>query len=158
MIYIFIIYEITFDVILILNLHLKQNNMNLFLVTLGSNTDEGEKLISLAIEQIKTLSVDAEFSSVYKSVAEGHSASKEYFNSVGIVSTDKSLSFWEEFFKQQEQLNGRDSEARKNHIVPLDIDITIWNQEVIRPANLKMNYIKKGLRQLTSKTGYNIFS
>ncbi len=122
--------------------------MNTFLITIGSNTDNGLKLISKCIDLIKEDSVEAVFSSIYRTEAEGIHSVGTYLNSVGLITTDRDICYWETMFKDIELQYGRTDEMRKKHIVPIDIDITIWNDEIIRPANLKMNYIKKGLYQI----------
>ena len=122
--------------------------MNYFLLTLCSNTKDCAILMSKASDEIKNISDNSIFSSVYSTIAEGKGYSGTYLNCVALIYTNKEILFWEDYFKELEIRDGRDENCRKNKIVPIDADITIWNNDIIRSGNLKMNYIKKGIEEL----------
>ncbi|MDE6338577.1 MAG: hypothetical protein K2K97_02170, partial [Muribaculaceae bacterium] len=52
--------------------------------------------------------------------------------------------------KNYEKENGRNAEARKRGDVPIDIDIVVWNGEVVREHDFVCNFFRIGLRTLRS--------
>ena len=50
--------------------------------------------------------------------------------------------------KKWEKQCGRDEEAKKHGIVPIDLDIVIWNDTVLRPKELSRDYFITGYRQI----------
>ena len=50
--------------------------------------------------------------------------------------------------KEIETQQGRTSLSKQTGIIPIDIDIVVWNDEVMRPRDLQHEYMQKGLRML----------
>jgi 7,8-dihydro-6-hydroxymethylpterin-pyrophosphokinase len=125
--------------------------MNNILVALGSNVPQGVNILSDAISKIKRMAYDAKFSSIYDTEPEGVHKHSRYKNCIGEISTNLEYDELKKRFKDMEILAGRKPEMKIQGIVPLDIDIVIWNQEVIRPKDLAMEYIKQGLTELSEK-------
>lgn len=122
--------------------------MNIALISLGSNMPLGEENILESIKQILEKAESGRFSSVYDTEPEGIHRHAKYKNCVGEIFTPLSYEEWELFFKDLEIRLGRTPELRMQGNVPIDIDIIIWNREVLRPKDLSMEYVKEGLRSL----------
>ncbi|MGL4293977.1 MAG: 2-amino-4-hydroxy-6-hydroxymethyldihydropteridine diphosphokinase [Bacteroidales bacterium] len=122
--------------------------MNEVLISLGSNTPDGLENIRHAIRLIETKALSSKFSSVYKSEPVGKFKHAFYHNCVGIITTDRDQSEWNDFFKNAELQMGRTAEMRESGNVPLDLDIIVWNDNIIRPADLIAPYLQSGLKQI----------
>ncbi|MDO5571906.1 MAG: 2-amino-4-hydroxy-6-hydroxymethyldihydropteridine diphosphokinase [Bacteroidales bacterium] len=125
--------------------------MNNILVSLGSNVSQSVNILNDAILKIKDMASEARFSSVYETDPEGEHKHSKYKNCIGEMSTNLDYDNLKDLFKNMEVTAGRKPEMKINGIVPLDIDIVIWNQKVIRPKDLSMEYIKQGLMELSEK-------
>ena len=86
-------------------------------------------------------------SSVYET-EEIHGKGSPYYNCVigGIV--EESFERLTESTKRYELDNGRDSRARSAGLVPIDIDIVIWDGMVVRPLDYSHNFFKKGYSEI----------
>jgi 2-amino-4-hydroxy-6-hydroxymethyldihydropteridine diphosphokinase len=45
-------------------------------------------------------------------------------------------------------LNGRCAEDKEQGIVRLDIDILVYDHEILKPADLERDYVQEGLKAL----------
>lgn len=124
--------------------------MNQMLISLGSNMTQGEQNMNTAIEQIRALANFARFSSIYETEPVGQHRHARYKNCVAQIHTSDSLDNWQHFFKKLEKEMGRNAESKSQGNVPLDIDIVIWNEDVIRPKDLSAPYIQIGLQEIAT--------
>lgn len=109
---------------------------------------QGEENMSKAIEQIRALAQDARFSSIYETDPVGQHQHAKYKNCVGQVVVSGSFDYWKQFFKQMERDMGRDEASKLQGNVPLDIDIVVWNDDVVRPKDLEASYTQIGLKEI----------
>lgn len=122
--------------------------MNQLLISLGSNMPCGEENMEAAIEEIRAKATFAQFSSMYDTDPVGLHRHARYKNCVGQLHSPKSFEEWKALFKNLEQAAGRNDELRAQGNVPLDIDIVIWNEEVMRPRDLSAEYLQQGLQEI----------
>lgn len=115
------------------------------IVCVASNTDVWES----AIEVFKTrtsneLDPTATFSPIYStlSVTDG---TTQYHNMVGRLSCDLTMDELGAIMKQWEREAGRIPHSK---IVPLDIDIVIFDGQVVRQRDFAQEYFKIGYRAL----------
>ncbi len=116
---------------------------SLAIFSLGSNC--GDRLINVS-EGLKWLSQylsDFKHSSIY-ATPDCHGGFKEYFNVVASGTTKLSSAGLELLCKQYELACGRDQEKRKSGDVPIDIDLVIFNGQVLRPNDFKREFFKIG--------------
>ena len=125
--------------------------MNNLLISLGSNLKDGKTILENAIKRIFEISEKASFSSIYETEPVGVHKSNNYFNCVGQISSCKDFDELKSIYKDLEKQFGRDSNSKETGLVALDIDIIIWNNDVVRAHDLSMNYVKKGLNELSGK-------
>lgn len=55
--------------------------------------------------------------------------------------------------KEYELLNGRDGEARKNNRVPIDIDIVMAGETILRETDFSRGFFQQGYRQISDQSG-----
>lgn len=125
--------------------------MNWALICLGSNTPEGEANIETCLEFIRIRANYYAASQIYQTEPEGEHRHAKYKNCVVQIFTTEPHEIWERRFKMLEQQLGRDQVARSQGVVPIDLDIISWNEEVIRPTELKKEYLRLGLAELSMR-------
>lgn len=125
--------------------------MNQALISLGSNMPVGEKNILECISRILDRAQSGRFSGIYETEPEGIHRHAKYRNCVGEISTREDLQTWNAFFKAIEKELGRNDVLRTQGNVPIDIDIVQWNNTVLRPKDLAMEYMKEGLSELSNQ-------
>lgn len=54
-------------------------------------------------------------------------------------------------FKDIEKKCGRTPEGKQKGIIPLDIDLLVFDMEVIKPADMEKNYVKQALNTLSEQ-------
>jgi 2-amino-4-hydroxy-6-hydroxymethyldihydropteridine diphosphokinase len=115
------------------------------IVSLGSNTPEGESNMRMAQLHIESLADTARFSPIYETEPVGQHRHARYKNCVAIVESTIPAEMWMVDFKQLERSAGRNEETRLRGDVPLDLDIVVSDGEVLRPKDFEQDYFKKGL-------------
>ena len=125
---------------------------NSFIICLGSNHSEGNDIIKRCLLMIGEYISIKRISDIYPSSSLNLKGEREnYYNCVFEGFTNLELSFLEKKFKIIELLLGRDDEARKKGIVPIDIDIIILNMAIIRDKDYRSQYFQKGYKQILKK-------
>ena len=74
--------------------------------------------------------------------------SNPYLNIVARLETTLDYDSLNKLFKELEVKMGRQKGSRNDDPVALDIDIVIFNDEVMRPRDLNSSYFKMGLEML----------
>lgn len=116
-------------------------------ISLGSNCGQREENVLAATNYLGTLLTDMHASSIYET-PEIHGLPRLYMNAVVAGNFSGDLNALHEKCKIYEKENGRDEVARNRGDVPIDLDIVIWNDEVVRPRDFSMEFFKIGYRQL----------
>lgn len=73
-----------------------------------------------------------------------------YLNCVCYIKTTLSYSELNEKLKLFEQQAGRTPADKAKGRVPLDVDIVVWDSEVVRPADWESGYFQHGLAELAT--------
>lgn len=116
-------------------------------VSIGSNCGDRHKAVEDAIHWLELQLQDCHASSVYETDPVGKSAGK-YLNAVVTGSTALDAGHFDALCKAYEREAGRDEEARRNNLVPVDIDIVVADGIVLRPRDYGCWFFRKGMRQL----------
>lgn len=122
--------------------------MNTALISLASNTPDKQAQMRTAFEELHEMGIIAETSSIYETAPYGNPRQKNYLNAVAQVSTSIGYNELHEILKKQEQAHGRTPESKQTGEIPLDIDIVVWNGEILRPQDYTRDYFKIGLEEL----------
>lgn len=121
--------------------------MNTLTLSIGSNSRDREWQMKHGIEWLKHTLSNARVSSVYNTLAvNGRDA--DYLNAVISASTQLSLDDVTALMKQYEGVCGRTPASKLRGVIPIDIDIVLWNGEVIRPADFAQQYFQRGWQEL----------
>lgn len=119
------------------------------LISIGSNFPDRDDRVERACEELKGLFPVFESSSKYTTAAVGRCAGQpDYCNAVARLSTTLSYDALKAEFKRMEAEYGRVHDGSPAALVPLDIDIVVWNGEVLRPRDMQQEYMRIGLEML----------
>jgi len=124
-------------------------------IGLGSNTPDREEQIKRAISHISGYLSKFDVSSVYESEA-FNGKDKPYFNAVIQGYTSEGYDNLIAILKDWESSCGRTKTDSAAGIVPIDLDLVIWNQHIVRPKDFERHYFNRGYRELLSKGAYDM--
>ena len=124
--------------------------MNEVLISIGSNENKDRNLA--ICHQL----LDANFNSITYSDIQvtnpyGSNYKNDFINQLAIINTNIDRVTLIEILKSIERKLGRKSEDKKDGIVKIDIDVIIWNNEIIKPEDITRSYIKDLLPSLPVK-------
>lgn len=117
--------------------------MNTAVISLGSNVTDREEIVRSAIADIQHEFMVEAVSAVYEAPDDRYAA-MPYSNAVMRLSTDLGHDLLHAHFKAMESRYGRTPESKKSRQVPLDIDIVIFNDTIVRPADFSRSYFIHG--------------
>lgn len=116
-------------------------------VSVGSNCGDRAENVRGALEWLSAHIMDTRCSDIYET-PEIHGKGSPYMNAVLVGSTPQDIAELNASFKKYELSQGRDADARAAGMVPIDVDIVVWNGEVIRPGDYAATFFKLGYGQL----------
>lgn len=116
-------------------------------VSIGSNFGDRKSMVGMAIDWLSKELSDFRSSRIYETPSEGHVGSN-YMNAVCEGVTRMSRENLENLCKEYERCAGRDSECRAKGNVPIDLDIVIYDGEVVRPTDYRRSFFKIGFGEL----------
>lgn len=127
--------------------------MNTFQILLASNTNAA-KHMDEAMERLKMVfPLGTRFSEVVKSGAihkDGTLDSKggEYLNALCQAKSDLPLHLLQSKLKEMETEMGRRRGVEAANLVVIDLDLVVWNGEVVRPWDVAQPFYMECLRTL----------
>lgn len=117
-------------------------------LSLGSNWGDREEAVKNALAQIQCRLGETVTSEIYFTPpVSGNGA--DYANCVAAVYTDRDADDICLITKQMETEAGRTPERRERGEVPLDIDLVIFDGDILRPADFTRQYFYEGLLQIS---------
>ena len=121
--------------------------MNKVVLSLGSNSSNCQEMMGNCIEWLSTIVTNLKISHSYFTEAL-NGKDKDYINAVaeGCVYVDYDK--LKQQVKQYELSMGRTPESKKQGIIPIDIDIVIWNEEIINETDYNQSYFQIGFTAL----------
>lgn len=122
--------------------------MNKAIIGIGSNTTDAKARVEECCRNISEISSEAIFSSIYETEAVGSLPQPNYHNCVGVLRTSQPFEELKQKFKDMEREAGRLPEHKTEGKVIIDIDIVVWNNEVIKPTDLTRTYMTIGMEEL----------
>lgn len=123
--------------------------MTRVVLSLGSNCGDRKKQLDDSINWLKAYLKDIEVSDIYETPCALHSGSS-YFNCVLRGDLDLNLKKFDENIKEFERVSGRDNDCRNRGDVPIDIDIVIANDEILKEWDFRQNFFKIGFNMINS--------
>lgn len=122
-------------------------------ISLGSNTDDRAYQISQAIEHLQGSLSLCDVSSVYESEA-FNGGDKPYLNAVVHGYSDMSYDDVIKDLKKWEAEHGRSQVATVRGVIPIDLDLVIWDSRIMRPKDFERHYFNQGYRELLAKGAF----
>ncbi len=121
---------------------------NRIIIALGSNTNPKQNM-EAACGAVELLLPAIRWSDAVYTAPEACVNPSFFLNRVGIAYTSLSATELIRHFKQIERALGRVSESKHLGIIPMDIDLLQWNDDLLKPDDLQRSYIKAGISQLS---------
>lgn len=120
---------------------------NSITLSIGSNSDDRNEQVARCLKWIASTMGNCRQSTVYTTAAL-NGKSGYYANAVASAECDGEMADVNSIFKEYERRNGRNEEARTHGIVPIDIDIVMWNGTIVRSKDYQQDYFQQGWQQI----------
>lgn len=121
--------------------------MNKLVISIGSNSKDRDWQVRNCILWLKHILSNVATSEVYNSpAANGRDA--DYLNVVMKARCKEDFEEINDKLKKYEAVCGRTPVSKLVGDVPMDLDIVIWNDEIIRDRDYHQNYFQTGWQQL----------
>lgn len=121
--------------------------MNQLVLSIGSNSRDREWQIRHCIEWLRHTLSNVRVSTIYNSVAVNN-RDADYLNAVMIAKTKKNFDDISALMKQYEMVCGRTPASKFQGEIPIDIDIVLWNDDVLRQRDFAQQYFQRGWQEL----------
>ena len=125
---------------------MKKSLSNNAIICLGANTPDAAEQLAQARTVLETLGTVKRQTEPYPTAPEYVTEGPAYLNQ--LIELETTLTY-QSLHDQSKDFEGdvrRFFKAGK--LVPIDIDIVIWNGKILRPADAKASYFKEGLSKL----------
>lgn len=119
-------------------------SMHRAILCIGSNVKAACELIDRAVNRLSENGVNVTAKSKIYSV------SQPYYNCVADISTDACLGALLSLTKSLEKEMGRTAAMKALSIVPIDIDVVIFDGETLRPADYSSDYFMLGFSLISN--------
>lgn len=116
-------------------------------ICFGSNVPGRDEAISLARSLVETVATTVAVSPAHVS-ADICGRGCDYLNVAVRCATDLTLEGFSAKLAEFERLGGRTSDSKASGIMPIDIDIVIWDGIVISPSDYSRPYFRQCLAGL----------
>lgn len=127
------------------------SEINRVIISLGSNQDS-EMNIECAIMELQAHFASIYFSEPVYTKPVGDLPNKTPFlNQIAVGYTPDEPDELKSLFKEIEQLLGRNPQDDKEGIIPVDIDLLLWNSQSLKPEDMQRDYVVKAIRELMDK-------
>lgn len=124
------------------------------ILSIGTNHTDRDSRIAEAIQWLSGTFRVRSCSEVYEMPAI-NGTDRPYLNAVAAIDTDTCLPELIDLLKRYETQCGRTPHSKTEGVIPIDIDVIIWNGTIMRPREFAYDYFTKGYRQLSEATKCN---
>ena len=114
--------------------------MNKALLSIGTN-EEREKNLVLCHQFLNKEFEDIHYSDTSVTSPYGATYKEDFLNQLAIIHTKKEKEEVVFLLKEAEKEIGRNPADKNKGIVKIDIDLVIWNDKVLKPADITRSYI-----------------
>lgn len=119
------------------------------MLCLGSNTSARQMILSNAIARLACMCDILKSSSVYEA-PDDSGLGAPYLNVVMKVTTRFTLYDFRACLKSLEQEFGRNELSKSTGCMPLDVDIILWDSEIVDRYQYSKDYFQKGFAELAT--------
>lgn len=117
------------------------------LLSIGSNLQNAYEYVAEAILFLKSSFNVKKCSDIYFT-PEINGKQQLYANAVLLLDTSLSCEELDLLLKNYEVEKGRTNECRVQNIVPIDLDIVIYNETILRPRDYSAQFFQIGFKEL----------
>lgn len=121
--------------------------MNKVAFSLGSNSDDCHSQMKRCINWLKEHLRDVTVSLIYETPAV-NGKDGNYLNAVAVGYTEEAYETLFCEMKDYEVKCGRTPESKRNGSIPIDIDIVVWNDCVLREKDYNRSYFQIGWNEI----------
>lgn len=122
-------------------------------ISLGSNSDDREQQINMAIEHISGFLNKCVVSSIYETEAI-NGTDAPYMNAVIHGISPVGSVALKRFLKEWEASHGRTAEPYSKGVVTIDLDLVIFDSRILRPKDFERYYFNIGYRELLANGAF----
>ncbi|MBK5719911.1 2-amino-4-hydroxy-6-hydroxymethyldihydropteridine diphosphokinase [Dysgonomonas sp. Marseille-P4677] len=115
--------------------------MNKILLSIGTNENREASLV-LCHQLLNNLFEEIHYSETSITKPYGVKYHNDFLNQLAIAYTEQDKEDIHAALKELEKKMGRKASDKESGIVVIDIDIVIWNQEIIKATDIERTYIK----------------
>lgn len=115
--------------------------MNEALISIGSNKDR-ERNLCACRQMLDRTYKDIKYSLTSVTIPYGENYKNDFLNQLVIIYTDQTKEEINSTLKLFEKELGRQVTDKITGNVVIDIDLIIWNNEILRPEDMKRSYIQ----------------
>ena len=109
---------------------------------MGSNLDARLHLKN-AEESLQRLFPGIEWGEIVETKPERMSNPQPFLNRAARIHTSLPMTEIRSLLKEIEQTNGRTPQSKEEGRIPLDIDLLTYDQQVLKPLDLKKEYVRR---------------
>lgn len=120
---------------------------NAVVLSIGSNSVDREAQMTNCIAWLRGIATPTKLSSVYNSPA-SNGKDPDYLNAVAEITSALTHPELTKLLKDYERQCGRTPQSKALGSIPIDIDIVMWNGEVLRPKDFAQYYFAKGWNEI----------
>lgn len=120
-----------------------------YVICLGSNVQQKENL-AMARQRLREYFPEICFAAEEQTQPVQILSPALFLNQVACFTSDLHEMEVTSYLKSIEREAGRNKEDIQKNIVKLDIDLLCCDRQILKPADMKRDYVSNGLRQLTS--------
>ena len=120
---------------------------NAVVLSIGSNSADRDAQMTNCIAWLRGIATPTKLSSVYNSPA-SNGKDPDYLNAVAEITSTLTHPELTKLLKDYERQCGRTPQSKSLGSIPIDIDIVMWNGEVLRPKDFAQYYFAKGWNEI----------
>lgn len=117
------------------------------IVCVGSNCGDRKANVADAIEWLRERLQDYRHSPIY-ATPDCHGGHRVYMNAVCIGKTHMEAAELDTLCKSFELSHGRDATARTEGDVPVDVDVVVYDGNVLRERDFRSEFFRIGYREI----------
>lgn len=124
--------------------------LNKVVISLGSNSLDSNIMMQRAMVWLEENLLSFKCSKIY-STPPLNGIGRNYLNAVAIGETTCNQDEFNLMLKDYEKSSGRTPISKKTGVIPIDLDIIVFNEQILRSKDFSYDFFQIGYKQLTVK-------
>lgn len=126
--------------------------MNEALICIGSNENK-ENNLDLCQKLLSDIFTNIIYSDTCISIPYGNHYKNDFINQLAVIYTSLNMKETADILKSVEKKIGREPGDKKLGLVKIDIDLVIWNNDILKPIDMQRSYLQDLLPGFFDKVG-----